>query len=71
MEPMVGFEPTTYPLRKDCSSQLSYIGEILILERVMGIEPTPQPWEGRVLPLYYTREYLQKVRFSHFFNKLL
>lgn len=21
----------------------------------MGIEPTPQPWEGRVLPLYYTR----------------
>ena len=25
------------------------------LERVTGIEPVPQPWEGRVLPLYYTR----------------
>ena len=21
----------------------------------MGIEPTPQPWEGRILPLYYAR----------------
>ncbi len=25
------------------------------LERVRGIEPLPQPWEGRVLPLYDTR----------------
>ncbi|TSC56405.1 MAG: hypothetical protein G01um101418_379 [Parcubacteria group bacterium Gr01-1014_18] len=24
-------------------------------ERVVGIEPTTQPWEGRVLPLNYTR----------------
>ena len=24
-------------------------------ERVKGIEPSPQPWEGRILPLYYTR----------------
>ena len=21
----------------------------------MGIEPTSQPWEGRILPLYYDR----------------
>jgi hypothetical protein len=26
-----------------------------ILERVTGIGPVAQPWEGRVLPLYYTR----------------
>jgi hypothetical protein len=25
------------------------------LERVMGIEPTPQAWEAGVLPLNYTR----------------
>src|SRR3989344_2132774 len=28
-----------------------------ILERVTGIEPVSQPWEGRVLPLYDTRVY--------------
>ena len=26
-----------------------------LLERVEGIEPSTQPWEGRVLPLNYTR----------------
>ena len=26
------------------------------LERVMGIEPTSQPWEGHILPMYYTRK---------------
>jgi hypothetical protein len=31
---------------------------LLMSERVMGIEPTPRPWEGHVLPLYYTRGYL-------------
>lgn len=25
------------------------------VERVMGIEPTSQPWEGRILPMNYTR----------------
>lgn len=25
------------------------------LERVMGIEPTSRPWEGRILPVNYTR----------------
>ena len=27
----------------------------IYLERVEGIEPSTQPWEGRVLPLNYTR----------------
>ena len=26
------------------------------MERVMGIEPTPEAWEASVLPLNYTRE---------------
>ena len=26
------------------------------VERVMGIEPTSQAWEARVLPLNYTRD---------------
>ena len=26
------------------------------MERVMGIEPTSQPWEGRILPMNYTRK---------------
>lgn len=25
------------------------------LERVTGIEPVSQPWEGRILPINYTR----------------
>ena len=25
------------------------------VERVMGVEPTYQPWEGRILPINYTR----------------
>ena len=27
-----------------------------LLERVMGIEPTSQPWEGHILPMNYTRD---------------
>ena len=27
-----------------------------VLERVMGVEPTYQPWEGRILPMNYTRK---------------
>ena len=27
----------------------------LLYERVMGIEPTSHPWEGRILPVNYTR----------------
>lgn len=25
------------------------------LERMMGVEPTSQAWEARILPMYYTR----------------
>ena len=35
------------------------------LERVMGVEPTYQPWEGRILPMNYTRRkyaYYNRVR---------
>ena len=28
---------------------------VLSLERVMGIEPTSQAWEARILPMNYTR----------------
>ena len=24
----------------------------------MGVEPTSQPWEGRILPMKYTREHI-------------
>lgn len=44
----------------------------LRLERVMGIEPTYQPWEGRILPMNYTRA--TKASISHCeenFNSLL
>ena len=30
------------------------------LERVMGIEPTSRPWEGRILPVNYTRKSLRR-----------
>ena len=35
---------------------LSLMKYFLRMERVMGIEPTSQAWEARILPLYYTRE---------------
>ncbi len=34
------------------------------LERVMGIEPTSQPWEGRILPLNHTRENSHEISLS-------
>ena len=39
---------------KACVSGLIFFVEEM--ERVMGIEPTYQAWEARVLPLNYTRE---------------
>ena len=36
------------------------IPESQITERVTGIEPVSQPWEGRVLPLNHTRNYQVK-----------
>ncbi len=35
--------------------QRTPVGVRCLLERVMGIEPTSQPWEGRILPMNYTR----------------
>ena len=32
---------------------------VVMLERVMGIEPTFKAWEALVLPLNYTREFIQ------------
>ena len=37
-------------------------GKRLGLERVMGIEPTPEAWEAAVLPLNYTRSGAQSKR---------
>ena len=31
-------------------------------ERVKGIEPSSQPWEGCIMPLYYTRKNLHPVK---------
>jgi hypothetical protein len=38
VEPMVGFEPTTYGLQNRCSNQLSYIGVTSLVGRE-GFEP--------------------------------
>ncbi len=35
--------------------QLSYVSRRKLVERVMGIEPTPSAWKAEVLPLNYTR----------------
>jgi hypothetical protein len=46
-------------LTKEVLYRLSYVGialsVLVILERVMGIEPTPSAWKAEVLPLNYTR----------------
>ncbi len=33
----------------------------LVLERVMGIEPTSSAWEAEVLPLNYTRTAIRVI----------
>ncbi len=40
------------------------------MERVTGIEPVLQPWEGRVLPLYYTRKEIINLTNNHFMKKI-
>ncbi len=46
-------------LTKEVLYRLSYVGKLRrtkrLLERVMGIEPTPSAWKAEVLPLNYTR----------------
>lgn len=46
------------PVIAKCTGKKNISHEFDSLERVTGIEPVPQPWEGRVLPLYDTRWYL-------------
>lgn len=35
-----------------------------IVVRVAGVEPASQPWEGYILPLYYTRILEPKMGFE-------
>ena len=46
----MGSVPILYIKNKD-----SLLGRPYYLERVMGIEPTSQAWEARILPMNYTR----------------
>ncbi len=50
---MAGLEPTTYPLRRDCST--IELHRHNTRERLEGIEPSTYPWEGHVLPLNHSR----------------
>ncbi len=36
--------------------QLSYIPDLMLMERATGIEPASAAWEAAVLPLNYARE---------------
>ena len=54
LEPMVGFEPTTYGLQNRCSNQLSYIGLKSLVGRE-GFEPPKAKPAG-----------LQPAPFDHF-----
>ena len=53
LEPTTGLEPVTSSLPRKCST--AELRGPLVLERVMGIEPTSSAWKAEVLPLNYTR----------------
>ena len=55
-----GLEPSTSRLSGVRSNQLSY-RPIIFLERVKGIEPSSSAWKAEVLPLNYTRKYINMV----------
>ena len=46
-----GLEPLTYCLEGSCSIQLSYTRRSILLERVMGIEPTRPAWKAGILAI--------------------
>ena len=41
------------------------------MERSMGLEPTPGPWQGPVLPLYYDRPINKTLARRGFCDKIL
>ncbi len=45
----VKISSSAFPMKSDSCS-------IICFERVTGIEPVSQPWEGRIIPIYYTRD---------------
>ena len=53
----MGIEPTTFALRKHCSTTKLRWLNLCLLERVAGVEPATRPWEGHVIPINYTRIY--------------
>ena len=60
MARLKGLEPLAHCLEGSCSIHLSYKRMLpftkgIILERVMGIEPTRPAWKAGILPLNYTR----------------
>ena len=61
-----GFEPPANGLEIRCSIRLSY--EHILMERVMGIEPTQSAWKADVLPLNYTRKPLYDSFFMVLFR---
>ncbi len=50
-------ERTRMLLRQDLPTNIL----VLLLERVMGIEPTQSAWEADVLPLNYTRDLCSRL----------
>ena len=51
---MDGFEPSTSPLPRVCSTPELH-EQNLSLERAAGIEPASSAWKAEVLPLNYAR----------------
>lgn len=41
--------------RSGSKQKYSTLLEYFCLERLRGIEPLSRPWQGRIIPLYYSR----------------
>ena len=58
LELLMGLEPMTSSLPRRCSTtELQQPGrpKKTLVERAMGIEPTPSAWKAEALPLSYAR----------------